>query len=122
MKEMNETYGELAHAVVCRILKETGAEMPVFEQQYACSEIVETTVCERGFYMTFRVKEGCPVAVGNGTKTFGTVEAQLPELSRGMGFILWVKDGLIHSLEGYTYEEKLPERAEGYRLSGGATP
>ena len=118
-KTMNGAYIEMAHTVMRRILKETGLNMPIIKLQYETAEISETKMYERGFDMVFRVKDGCPTLSDKSTQTIGTVQAKLPDLDHGMGFILWVKNGVIQSLEGYSYDEKLPEFPGKYTLDWG---
>mgnify|MGYP001023990954 FL=1 len=36
---------------------------------------------------------------------FGDVEAETQSLKNGIGFLLWIRNGIITSLEGYTYDE-----------------
>ena len=115
-RAMNESYLKLARAVIRRILPETGIDYPTFKYQYENAEVTEAKMYRRGFDMRFRMKEGVPAVEAEGQREYGTVSAQIPGLSYGMGFILWVKDGMIQSLEGYSYDEDLPEVAEGYTL------
>ena len=113
---MNESYLKLARAVIRKILPQTGIDYPTFKYQYENAEVVETKMYRRGFDIRFRMKKGIPAVGAEGQRTYGTVSAQIPELAYGMGFILWVKDGMIQSLEGYSYEEDLPEIVEKYTL------
>ena len=113
---MNESYLKLAHAVIRKILPQTGIDYPTFKYQYENAEVAETKMYRRGFDIRFRMKEGVPAVEVEGQREYGTVSAQIPALAYGMGFILWVKDGMIQSLEGYSYEEDLPEIVEGYTL------
>ena len=118
-RTMNESYLQLAHAVIRRILPETGTDYPTFKYQYENAEVAEAKLYRRGFDIRFRLKEGVPAVEVEGERTYGTVSAQIPGLMRGMGFVLWVKNGMIQSLEGYSYEEDLPEIAEEYTLHYG---
>jgi hypothetical protein len=47
---------------------------------------------------------------------FGDVVADLPALKNGIGFLLYVDNGLIHVLEGYTFGEDWPEDVSGFAL------
>lgn len=47
---------------------------------------------------------------------FGDVEASIPSLEYGAHFLLWVEDGLLASLEGFTYDESYPQEISSYQL------
>ena len=114
---MNETYIELARAVMELILAEAGDEAELLRGQYDRAAIGETKMYPCGFDMAFLVDVECPVSEDKTERMLGTVEVSLPGLERGMGFILWIKNGRLHSLEGYSYEEILPKEAKNYRLN-----
>jgi hypothetical protein len=56
-----------------------------------------------GFFTTLDVSH-CSLIEG-GTSPLGDVGATVVGLEHGMGFLLWLRDGYIHQLEGYSYEE-----------------
>src|SRR5690606_10013283 len=43
--------------------------------------------------------------------------AEHPQVTDGVGLILWVKDGYISCLESYTYEGRWPEDESSFRLA-----
>ena len=47
---------------------------------------------------------------------FGDVEATIDSLKYGVGFLLWVTDGLLSSLKCYTYDEKWPTVINSFQL------
>lgn len=47
---------------------------------------------------------------------FGDVEASISSLEYGAHFILWVEDGLLASLEGFTYDESYPQEISDFEL------
>jgi hypothetical protein len=56
-----------------------------------------------GFYTTLDVSSG--PRIEEITSPLGDVGATVAGLERGMGFLLWLQDGRMHQLEGYSYEE-----------------
>jgi hypothetical protein len=56
-----------------------------------------------GFYTTLDVSRGSPIK--GVASPLGDVDATVAGLQHGMGFILWLRDGHIHKLEGYSYED-----------------
>jgi hypothetical protein len=67
---------------------------------------VRVTVRENtgaGFHTTLDASRGSPIR--GVTSPLGDVGATIVGLQHGMGFLLWLRDGHIHQLEGYSYEE-----------------
>jgi hypothetical protein len=57
-----------------------------------------------GFFTTFDLQTDRTL---DGQRSpIGDVGASIEGLSHGMGFLLWVKDGRIHELEGYAYGDE----------------
>jgi hypothetical protein len=56
-----------------------------------------------GFYTTFEVTQSCPVVAV--ASPIGNVTARVQGLDHGMGFILWLQNGRLSKLEGYSFEE-----------------
>lgn len=69
-----------------------------------------------GFFTDFGAPpDAVPAPVGEKIR-FGDVEAKIPGLQHGAGFVLYIDGGLIQRLEGYTYDEPWPERVDGFAL------
>jgi hypothetical protein len=66
-----------------------------------------------GFYVKFSVPSRLRLVQTNIKERFcfSDVTAELPSIKDGIGLVLWVNDGLLSQLEGFTYtgEEWLPE-------------
>ena len=71
------------------------------QQRQACVTARENTGA--GFYTTFDPSSG--TRIEEVRSPFGDVGATVAGLKHGMGFMLWLQDGRINQLEGYTYEE-----------------
>lgn len=70
-----------------------------------------------GFFTTFELpKNLAPVANCKSFK-FGDVTATIKGLQHGAGFVLFVKEGFLHLLEGYTYDEPWPKQTTDFELS-----
>ncbi len=64
-----------------------------------------------GFFTTLELPpdiERAPTRPGR--LHLGDVEAVVPGLRNGAGFVLFVQDGIIELLEGYSYDEPWPEQ------------
>ncbi len=68
-----------------------------------------------GFYTTLTVPQSIPRIVGLDIK-FGDVIGCIPGLPSGAGFLLYVKDGVLDMLEGYSYDEPWPSSIDCFNL------
>ena len=63
-----------------------------------------------GFFAELEVPTEAPRApVKGGSIRFGDVTAELQGLEYGAGFVLFIEDGQMQMLEGYTVDEPWPE-------------
>jgi hypothetical protein len=46
----------------------------------------------------------------------GDVGAEIAGLQLGAGFLLFIRDGVVSFLEGFTYDESWPERTDEFRI------
>jgi len=98
-------------------------EDPVIQailKQYRQVTNIRRELTGYGFYLHFEIPNNL-MAIHNHLPvkpdfSFGDVEALIPSLDNGAGFLLWVKDGCIEMLEGYTYDEVWPENITDFQL------
>jgi hypothetical protein len=73
-----------------------------------------------GFYTTLEVpSDAPPAAVRSGRMTLGDVTATIDGLNHGAGFVLWIEDGVLRELEGFSYDEPWPEAIRGHEVRAG---
>jgi hypothetical protein len=71
-----------------------------------------------GFFTHFEVPETAPHLSADLAKIkLGDVTAEIEGLLHGAGFVLFVDDGALSMLEGYTYDEPWPSTIKSYTLS-----
>ena len=68
-----------------------------------------------GFYCDFEVPPTVS-PVGDENFHLGDVEATVPGLKHGAGFVLFVTNGRLTQLEGYSYDEPWPEEIHDFEL------
>lgn len=68
-----------------------------------------------GFYTTLEVPQTEARTAGLDTK-FGDVIGEISGVSNGVGFLVYVKDGVLDTLEGYTFDEQWPLAIASFRL------
>jgi hypothetical protein len=70
-----------------------------------------------GFFTEFAAAEWIvPAEMPTKRIRFGDVEATIAGLKDGAGFLLYVDDGIIRMLEGYSFEEPWPEVVREFSL------
>lgn len=67
-----------------------------------------------GFFTHFDTGAASPAT--NAKARFGDVVAEIDGLVHGAGFVLYVENGRLSTLEGYGYDEPWPSKITNYRL------
>jgi hypothetical protein len=63
-----------------------------------------------GFFTELAGSKTTPTgSVASADLQFGDVEADIEGLRHGAGFLLYVEGGRLHTLEGYSYDERWPD-------------
>ncbi len=70
-----------------------------------------------GIYCNFAVDPSSPILPGRPSFSFGDVDAEIPGLRGGAGFVFFVVDGAIDLLEGYVYDGVWPKQIHSFSLS-----
>ena len=106
--------------VIGLLLKGEDPVLHAIRAQYQQVTKINRELTGYGFYLHFylppniaRLYKHLPIKP---SFSFGDVEAVISSLENGVGFLLWVKDGLIDMLEAYTYDEAWPESITEYEL------
>ena len=105
---------EFAVAVMEQILNGAAPNLNVLRIQLARATISHE-LTGVGFYVNFDVPVNCPM-ISNGSCHIGDVEVEIDGLVHGAGFVLFIVDGKISTLEAYSYDEPWPESIERYVL------
>jgi hypothetical protein len=71
-----------------------------------------------GFFTQLKpAVEAVPAPFASRTIRFGDVLARIPGLEHGAGFLLFVENGRLDMLEGYSFDEPWPARIRDFTLS-----
>lgn len=99
---------ELVDSVMEALLDGDHPYLEIFRKQY---RVAETTIQKTpsGIFADFDVPEDTEAVPIEEDLRFGDVEVTMEGLSHGLGFVLFVENGKLSELEGYTYEEEFPE-------------
>jgi hypothetical protein len=78
-------------------------------EQYARAKITTIELTGVGFFVEFEVPPDAPRAAPRNL-TGGNVNIHVEGVVHDAGCVLFVRDGVIDMLEGYTYADEWPER------------
>ena len=102
---MNELT-DLERAVLLRFLEGDDPLLRALRDQVAVAEVREREFTGVGFFTYLFLRPGAHrVSLPDGVvypPLIGEVDLQSENLRYGAGFVLFLKDGLLHLLEGYT--------------------
>lgn len=107
----------LEQRIMGMLLAGDDATLQILREQFRVAEVTQRELTGAGFFTTFLVPPQVPRLEGDRTFTFGDVIAEMEGLEHGAGFLLYVRNGSIDCLEGYSYEEAWPDTVSGLRLS-----
>lgn len=95
--------------------------LAVLRQQIEQAQVFSRKLTGVGFYTTFSISSEVARLAGRPTFKFGDVDATAENIKYGLGFLLYVTDGAVAILEGYTYDDPWPNNVDGLVLtySGG---
>jgi hypothetical protein len=96
--------------------------LAILRKQFQDSSIKFRKDTGVGFYLTFYIPNDLPpifdeVPLCKPNFCFGDVKAHIQGLRNGAGFLIWVKNGYLDQLEGYTYDEKWIHEIKSFKLN-----
>mgnify|MGYP001096590991 CR=1 FL=1 len=71
-------------------------------QQYEVAKVESREFSCVGFYTSFLVENRCDLCINNKSFHIGDVDSNIDGIEGAVGFVLFVKNGYITLLEGYT--------------------
>lgn len=89
----------------------------VLRQQAGQAWVSSRNMTGTGFFTNFEVPAEVPRVKNCPTFQLGDVHGTADNVKHGLGFLLFVKDGVLSVLEGYTYDEAWPDEISGLVLT-----
>lgn len=110
------TFEEFERAVMQRMLEDDTSVNRLLREQYNNAHIINRNFTGAGFFTTLSIPEHIaritePVAYG-----YGDVLCSLNDTILSGGFVLFIRDGAMTCLEGYTFCDAWPESITTYKL------
>ena len=113
----------LERAVLEKLLAGDASVLGTLRQQLCAASVAKRELTGVGFFCTLVVPSAEPaVAEITGQGPFGDVEADIEGLQHGAGFLLWLKDGRLSMLEGFSYDEPWPSEVDRFELKYNKEP
>jgi len=112
---MNNRLSKFERDVIDKLLNGNSDALRILKSQIDMARIT----CRNtgaGFFLSFDVPDTCSRVTPEKCR-IGDVTATIAGLKYGAGFVLFVNDGFVRQLEGYSYEEPWPDEILEYTLS-----
>ncbi len=84
-------------------------ELKLLKIQLRHAIILSRKMTGHGFYTEFFIAESALRLPNRHSLWFGNVNANVPGLKKGAGFQLYIEDGALNVLEGFSYEGPWPD-------------
>lgn len=96
-------HNELANIVMEMLLRGDDTVLTILREQYKSARIVSEKCNNAGFYITYQINDA-PIIPNEYNRTFqiGDLNGLVDNINGAVGFVLFVKNGYIIMLEGYT--------------------
>lgn len=107
------------HEAMATILR---GDHPVFaglRTQLARCEVSKREFTGVGFFTTLTVPADVPSVSLDRRLALGDVHVTMSRVEHGVGLVLFVEEGRLAILEGFTYDEPWPDEIEDYRINPG---
>jgi len=111
----NLTY--LENRVLGMLLRGEDEALSILRAQAKHAQVSSRKMTGVGFFTEFAVPAETPRVPGRPTFKLGNVNGTADNVRHGLGFLLYVTDGSLSMLEGYTYDEPWPNEVHGLELS-----
>jgi len=97
-----ESLSDLEYAVLVAIADQSPEFGAALREQLSKAKVIGRQNTGTGFYTTLAVAGGRPMR--GAASPMGDVGADVHGVEHGMGFLLWLRDGIAETLEGYVYD------------------
>jgi hypothetical protein len=102
--------------VLRQMLDGSDPALEVLRRQVPKCQVTRRTPTGVGFFSELEVVGDHERAPLPGRTVLEGVSATFPSLAHGAGFLLYVEDGSLEQLEGFSYDEPWPESEDGFTV------
>jgi hypothetical protein len=115
-----EGLNALEQAVLDKLLSGDHPVLAALRIQAEKARLVGREYTGVGFFCDFEVPMDVPILKGD--FHLGDVTGELQGLANGAGFVLFIRNGRLDALEGFSYDEPWPKEISTFSLSYMAEP
>lgn len=108
-------FEEFEQAAMQKILERDTPINVILRQQYKNAYVKDRSFSGAGFFTDFYMHGQVPHIIEPVEYAYGDVEAIINDIS-GFSFILFIKNGVMKCLEGYTWRESWPDKIYSYKF------
>lgn len=110
------TANELEKAIISKMLTDTELQPASRSANLDGTNVTDRTFTGAGFLTEFERSTETRLFEPGTTLRWGKVGARLNTVKLETGYVVYVDDGYVTTVEGYTYGEPWPERVENIEL------
>jgi hypothetical protein len=114
---MKRTFEKLEDEVLNFLFDGNDPVLKALRDQRSAIVSMREQLTGSGFYLEFQLAEDAISIPGKPSFRFGDVDAKIEGVDNGAGFVVFIENGIITMLEGYTYDEPWPDNISNYELS-----
>jgi hypothetical protein len=111
-----EILNEFESAVLTKLLEGDHPVLAALRAQVERARVKSREYSGAGFFCSFEVPSDVPHLALQEGFYFGDVDADMDGLEHGAGFVVYVRDGYLDFLEGYSYGEPWPKEVRKFSL------
>lgn len=112
-----KTLNRLEQAVLNKLLSGEQPILTGLRVQAKKARLVSREFTGVGFFCSFEVPADVPNLATRENFGISDVNASIEGLEHGAGFILFVREGRMITLEGFSYDEPWPENVTNFKLT-----
>lgn len=123
LKEMKDrkrviSFNEFEKNVMTKFLDGEDDVLSVLREQYHNAIVKNREFTGKGFFTDYIIPNDIPKLKSQKSFQIGDVIGEIDRVEHGIGFVLFIKNGVIDVLEGFTYgDEEWPNLIINYKLS-----
>lgn len=103
--------------VMEKILEGDCPVLATLREQLNVAIIAEREMTGTGFFSKFALSSDAPNLSSGQSFEINDLIGEIQNVTHGVGFVLFVRNGKLDTLEGFTYEEAWPDEVSQIRLS-----
>lgn len=112
----NGAFTDLERDAITLLLSVDDADCAALRAQFEHAVATDREMTGVGFWTNIATSDADPVP-GRPNFELLNVSATIPSIAHGAGFVLFVREGRLRSLEGFSFDEPWPDDIAGYTLT-----